>query len=299
MSTLRHQVSRFRLIILALIIIIVGLVVFIAQRQGKTAALPDLATQTVQIRNVQKIITSDGKLAGIDTRTVYLPAGTTVQEVKSHVGDSVLAGQIIYVVQVGKVKTEVKSPIAGNVTELNYQVNDQVVNPSLVAATIVNSSSYKIKLAINETDALNIAAGQKAALTFTAIDLDKTYAAVVDSVGITPITGTTGVNYEVVIKPQELPATLKLGLSVEVAITTAQADNVLAIPDSYLIEKDKKFYLKVISWKDAEHTDYDATEQEVTVGLQTDEYVEIKTGVKEGDEILDPSFTVQRKFGFF
>jgi hypothetical protein len=74
---------------------------------------------------------------------------------------------------------------------------------------------------------------------------------------------------------------------------------VLAIPESYLIEKDGSNYVKLLTWQDAERKQYQIAEVEVTLGLTTDVYVEIKAGLQEGQEIVEPTFTEARNFSLF
>jgi len=83
-------------------------------------------------------------------------------------------------------------------------------------------------------------------------------------------------------------------MSASVVITTATAENVLSVPESYVVEKEDKKFLKFINWTDSEKTTYEIKEEEVTTGLTTDEYVEITTGASEGDEIVEPNFEPAR-----
>jgi HlyD family secretion protein len=136
--------------------------------------------------------------------------------------------------------------------------------------------------------------GQTAEIVFPAISIDNTYSGVVESVSPDSIANSSTVSYKVVVKPTEMPDSLKLGMSANVEIVTARVENVLSVPESYVVEKDDKFFLKFVEWKDDTKTAYDIVEKEVTIGLVTDEYTEIKSGAKEGDEIVEPSFEPQR-----
>ena len=83
-------------------------------------------------------------------------------------------------------------------------------------------------------------------------------------------------------------------MSVEFEIKVAEALDVVAIPESFIIERDGKFFAKKITFKDAQKLTYDITQDEITLGLRTDEMAEVTSGIKEGDQIVAPSFTPNR-----
>lgn len=298
MSTLREQVSRFKLVVLLLIVVILGLVGFMASRQFANTK-PELVTIKPQVRNVQEIVTADGKLTGIDQRALLIPAGAVVKEVYVHVGQNVPQDADLLKYKLNNINFKLKSNIAGRITQLNYKAEDNVWALTQPAVVITDTSEYRVELAINETDVVNLKFKQQATLTYTAISLDDVYPGKVVEIAPAPIDSTNTVNYKVLIWPTKLPDKVKLGMSVDASIVTNEADNVIAIPENYLIEKDSKFYVRIVTWKDTAKTDYTTEDKEVKIGLRTDEYVEIKSGVTVDDEILEPTFNVTRRFGFF
>lgn len=299
MSTLRQQISRFKLIILLLLVVIVALGLLFANERNKNTGLPDIATIKVEKRDVIQTVTANGNIAGIDTREVFVPQ-SQVLELRVNEGDRVTQNQIVYLNKLNGKNFEVWAPINGIISDIKYKANDNVLSPAIAAFKVTDNSEYRINLEINENDVLNLAAGQKAALTFPAISLDKTYAGEVTYVSTTPLATGSTVNYKTTVKPTELPKEVRLGMSVDVEITTAQVDNVLAIPENYLIEKDNSYFAKLLKKTTSNNAEtYETIEIKVEIGLRTDTYVEIKSGLKEGDEIVSPSFTVERKFGFF
>lgn len=299
MSTLRQQVSRFKLIILVLIVVVVALGVMFANERNKNATLPDIATIKVEKRNVIQTVTANGNIAGIDEREVYVPA-SQVLELRVQEGERVSKDQIVYVNRLNGRDFEVWAPISGVISAVRYKAGDTIANPTVAAFKVSDDSEYRVELSINENDILNLKTGQKAELVFPAISLDDTFAGEVIYVSPTPISSTGTVNYLTKVKPTELPDSLRLGMSVDVEITTAQVDNVLAVPENYLIEKDNSYFIKILKTGTTDSTeDYEIAETEVQIGLRTDSYVEIKSGLNEGDEVVAPSFTVERSFGFF
>lgn len=301
MKGLRAELKRLRYAVIFLIIIVaIGAAVIFSQR-ANTNAVPDLATATAEIRDVKKIVSVDGNIAGRSERTVYLPTNAEITKVNFSVGDSVTKNSEIMRAEVVEgFDTNVKkykSPIKGTITAINYEVGDSV-SPGLAAFTVVDQSQYRIEVSINENDIIDLETEQQATLILPAISLDDEYKGEVSNIDPAPISTTGAINYRTVIKPTTLPEQVKLGMSVSADILVAQEEDVLAIPESFLIEKEDKIFVKRLVWQNTEKTEYEITELEVEIGLRTDEFVEITSGLTAGDELVEPSFTENRGFGF-
>lgn len=302
MSSLRNQLKRLRLIagVLLVLVIIFG-IGFVINRNQNSAAT-DLSTYTVSIQNVKQIVNVEGNVDGVNSRDVATVTGAKFIAVDVAPGQSVAAGARLARIQrttaVSTVEEDITAPIAGTVTVVNYAVNDVVANPSVVAFTVVDQSAYVIDLFVNENDIVNLQADQTAEVLFPAIDLDQTFPATVSKVSPAPTAGAV-VNYAVQVRLSEVPTGLRIGMSADVAILTAEVDDALAIPDSYLIERDGKLFVKKIAWKNEAKTEYELSEVEVEVGLRTDELVELTGGLNEGDELAEPAFVQPRAFSFF
>lgn len=302
MSSLRTQLKRFKIIFFILIVIILVLA-FLFLRERRSGNLSgELNIETVQARDVERIVSEEGVLRGVDERDVYLPSASKITEIRVDLGQKVDKDAVLAVIEsvsgTRVASVEIKAPIAGKVAQLNYQVDDLAL-ASLPAFKIVDDSSYRVDLSVNESDIIYVEVGQETLLTFPAISLDDSYDGSVESVALLPVEDGSIVNYKVVVVPNDLPSTIKLGMSVDVEIITARVEDVLAIPETYLVEKDDKYFVKVLTWNDANKTAYTVTEEEVTVGLVTDEYAELKAGVKAGTEILEPTFQTNSGFDFF
>lgn len=293
MSSLKQQVNRFRTIIIILVLVIIGLVLVMAFRENRINRPPEQSIATVTSQTVEQIVSTDGKLAGVDERSILLAAGAQVQEVKVKNGDRVASGQSLFIVQQSGRNFDITSPIAGIAGNVAVKAGE-LVTTGLVAARVIDDSEYRIPLAVSEAEIAQVAIGQKATLIFSAVSLDSTYDAEVVSVDPLANPSSTAVNYAVSIKPINVPSDVRLGMSVDVEITTAKVENVLAIPESFLIEKDEKFFVKLITWKNEDKTDYSTSEKEVILGLRTNELVEIKSGLASNDQVLDPAYTIQR-----
>jgi macrolide-specific efflux system membrane fusion protein len=116
----------------------------------------------------------------------------------------------------------------------------------------------------------------------------------VTAIGTTPIAGTVSqitptassssggssvVTYAVLIALPDAPATVLSGMTASVAVTTAQAANVIAVPAIALLGSAGSYTVRVIA--------ADGTPQVVVVqvGLVTTSLAEIKSGIAEGDTV--------------
>lgn len=297
MSALKTQINRYKKIVILLIFLIFALLFLFFARNSNVNNTNNLIVEKIQTRNVEKRVLSDGNVEGIDRRVVFFTPNLRVTEIRFNIGDKVNRDDVMAILTTidGRtINTEIKAPIAGIVTESNYKQNDIVSAVVSQGFIIVDNSSYKIELNVNENDIVDLKAGQSAKITYTAISVDTEFKGEVERVFPDSIQESAAVVYKVIIKPTEIPEDLKLGMSAGVVITTAKAENVLSIPESFLVEKEEKIFLKFINWTNNEKTNYTIEEKEITIGLRTDEYVEVKSGASEGDEVVEPEFVPQR-----
>lgn len=297
MKSLKNQISRYKKLILFLLIVLAVLAFVLFRNARSVNSTTNLVIEKVQTRNVEQKVTADGNIQGLDKRVVYFTPNQKVTEIRVSIGDQVNKDDVLAVlttVDGRNINTEVRSPINGIVTESNYKQNDIVSAVSSEGFIVVDTSSYKIELQVNENDIANLKTGQTCKITYPAISIDDEYLGEVERVYPDSLADSAAVTYRVIVKPTEVPEGLKLGMSANVVITTAQAVNVIAIPESFIVEKDDKVYLKFLNWTDSEKTNYSIEEKEVQIGLRTDEYVELKSGAKDGDEVVEPEFKPQR-----
>lgn len=303
MDKVKSQLKSMRTIITLLVIVIVVLVVVLVTGRQTGRTLPADATDFAAIRDIERTVDVDGKLTGVETTDFTLPTGAAIDEVLVEEGTRVSKDDVLmrYTTTgfTGTVEAELVAPAAGLVTQVNIKDGQTYFNTTVPAIQITDDSELVIDLSVNENDILEVKEDQTASLIFPALSFDDHYDAKVTKVGVSPIAGSLTVNYPVTVVPEELPKDVRLGMSVEVSILTEKAEEVLSIPGSYLIEREDKYYVKTVTFVDEEQTDYELEETEVEIGLETQTFVEITSGIKEGTQIVEPTFTVERSFGFF
>ena len=137
-----------------------------------------------------------------------------------------------------------------------------------------------VTAAFSESDVPNLKVGQAADVTIKAVGSDPV-AGTVSSIAESSASGSGGVvSYDVTVALTTPPATLRVGMSAQVSVTIAQSANVIAVPAAAVLGAGGTYVVQVI--------DADGQVQDVTVdvGLVTSSYIEIKTGIAEGQRVV-------------
>src|SRR6266567_1505131 len=225
-------------------------------------------------------------------------------------------------------KTTVYSPIDGTVTILNSKLGERIVATGQFAGTevmrVADLSRMQAVIDVNENDVPNVKIGDKANVKIDAYG-DRKFKGTVAQIGNTGKTTGSGTREDVLLRP---------GLSCTADIETNMVKDAIAVPmqavtirtgESNLSpEEIEKRKLKTAARDKADNNaDYVNERQEkaaqkeereklakvvflkkngkaqsikVTTGISDDTYMEIKTGVQPGDEVISGSYSaISRK----
>ena len=141
-------------------------------------------------------------------------------------------------------KMNVTAPLGGLVVTKSANNGDTLQSGKSIIS-IVDTTSYKIKVAVDELDISKIKNGQKVEIKFDAIE-NKTYEGAVETIAQLGDTSNNVTTYGVVISIKDL-AGIKLGMNASVNILIESKENVLAIPVEALVEKNGMNYVMVAS----------------------------------------------------
>jgi HlyD family secretion protein len=174
----------------------------------------------------------------------------------------------------------VTAPIDGTVILLKVNKGD-TVSPGVTAAIIGDVSHFVVDAYADEIDAVNIKKDQDVEISFDAFPYKKLEGSV-ESVAYTTTTTNQGVQaYEVKVALPKTELNIKDGLSATLDITTAVKKDVLSVPiESVATENGKSYVIVVLPENKFE-------KRFVQTGISSDNYTEILSGLKEGDEILE------------
>jgi multidrug efflux pump subunit AcrA (membrane-fusion protein) len=174
---------------------------------------------------------------------------------------------------------DVTAPIAGTIANLSVSPGQQVKTGD-VSVMIKNDTDSWAKLSVSEGDIGKIAVGQTATVYVDAIS-DSQIEGIVDrfdDIG----SDTSGIiTYNVYLNLGRVEETVKAGMTVQIDIETAKAEDVLLVSNTAI-----KTYQGV---KSVQVLDEDLGEPlylPVEIGIVGDTQTEIKKGISEGQEII-------------
>lgn len=201
-------------------------------------------------------------------------------------------------------ETNILAPIDGTVVGEPKTVGTMAVatsdNPTVIMR-IANLSSKEIKAKVDETDIGNIAVGQPATFTVDAFT-DKTFTARVKAIAQTDTTNSwdttsstttttsssASVIYYYVTLAVDDPENLLLpAMTARVDIHTADRPDALAIPLSALKTDTTGSYVVILNSDGTQENRY------VETGIYSDEYVEILSGLEDGEKVVNTSTVKQ------
>ena len=186
----------------------------------------------------------------------------------------------------------ITSPIDGTVIEKNYEVGD-TLDMSASAATVTypaviyDLSTLTFDLNVHELDISKIQVGQTVEITASALE-GQTFTGVVDKVNINGTTTGNRTTYPVTIVVDGAPSELYPGMNVSATILVEDVGNVLCIPVDYVSRGNTVLVAgEGCLDENGNVTDLSKIEtREVTLGRSNDEYIEILSGLEEGETVL-------------
>lgn len=149
----------------------------------------------------------------------------------------------------------------------------------VTAFTVSPDETMNLSISVDELDILSIAEGQRADITFDALE-NQTFTGTVTS-----ISGTASVNggvakYTVEIE-MEKDDNMRIGMNASATIKVEDAEDILLIPSAALQERGDSTFVYTGQSEDGTLTD----EVEVETGLSDGSNVEIISGLSEGDTV--------------
>ena len=168
----------------------------------------------------------------------------------------------------------ITAPIAGKISAKNISVGEltPTQTPSIV---LENANSVNVVIKVTETNINDITVGMatKISVPSTGLSYDGTISTISPSAD-----QKTGM-FDVQVDINNSDNNLKLGMVTDVTLVNPNENNTFLIPQQSVFEEDGTSYVYVTSGdKLAKHT--------VTVGNPKNQYVEIKDGLSEDDQIV-------------
>lgn len=184
----------------------------------------------------------------------------------------------------------ITSPISGKVVYKNVKKGDVISTyqraNSNAMVTIADLSTLKFEMQIDELDITKIKVGQEVIITIEALD-NKEFIGKVANINTIGVSAAGTTSYTIVV---EVPGTDEIysGMTVDAEIKVANKENVLRVPLT-AVRKGDVVYKKS---SNPEYQDKDTSvpkgyqKVKVEIGLNSNDYIEILSGLSKGDVVL-------------
>lgn len=180
----------------------------------------------------------------------------------------------------------IKSPINGTIVDKQYKAGDRVESGKSMC-TIYDLSYLKLIMNIDELDISQVKVGQSVEITADAVE-GKTFTGTITKVSVAGTTTNGTTSYPVTVRINENES-LWPGMNVDAKIVVSANDNALAIPVG-AVERGNQVLITAAS-PSASNAMKDASAPEgyvyvkVETGVSDNDYIEITSGLQEGDTV--------------
>lgn len=174
-------------------------------------------------------------------------------------------------------QTQLTAPIDGLIADEDLTVGE--MPPSRGAITLIDDTVYRIDLAIDETDIVNVEVGQPIVLNLDALP-EAEITGTVTKVASAPTIQEQLVTYVATVTLDEPPAAVRPGMNATATIIISELDNVLVVPNRF-IRVDTETQRTFITVED----DGQYRDVPVVIGARNDAESQIVSGLEAGQTI--------------
>jgi HlyD family secretion protein len=217
----------------------------------------------------------------------------------------------------------ITAPMSGIVTRRNVEEGEIAImgtlnNLGTVLLTIADLSTIETEIEVDETEVTHIKLGDRAKVTLDAFP-DTSFAGEVTEIGNSPIVSGVsaaqqGVDFQVIVTILDTIPKVRPGLSADAEITVAEVKDAPTIPIQSLTarrKRDLKGFNAAADTTNADTTKSEADETElegvfvvmdgkanfrpVKVGISSQKYFEVASGLETGEKVVSGNFKAIRE----
>lgn len=175
----------------------------------------------------------------------------------------------------------ISAPFSGILVAAPYSVTGVNVGPT-DTWELLNPETLYFRVLVDEIDIDAVRLGQEAIIEIDAIP-DRTFAAVVEKIAYTVSNTASGSVFPVELRFIE-PVSIeqqRVGMSGEARLIAAEREGVLSVPVEAITSREGKNYVQVL-------VENEPQDREVELGIETDDHVEITSGLSDQDRVVLP-----------
>jgi len=182
------------------------------------------------------------------------------------------------------VKYSVYAPFTGVIATLGDAQKGDTVSSNTVLATLITKEKIA-EITLNEVDAAKVKIGQKATITFDALE-DLTVTGQVIEIDTLGTTNQGVVDYGAQISLETTDEAIKPGMTLSAEIITDAKQDVVMVPTTAIKKQNDAYYVKMAA---------DLASVFVQLGLANDTMTEITSGLQEGDIVVTQTSSASSK----
>ena len=274
------------LLILILVIIISTITFFIGKQIGLNTNTSTTTTtvteETVSKHTITTTLSSTGEIETAKTEELGLDTSKYFSTMCVEEDDTVSEGENILEYTNG---TYLIAPY-DCVIESYSVPESQSKCTSSNNITIKSLKELQTSLNINESEISQVSEGQKVEITLSA-DESITYEGTISNLDSVGQYSTSGATFGATVQ-FENDGNAKIGMSISATIILQEVSDVVAVPIDAVTTENDKYYVEVVNEETGE-----TNKTEVETGVSDEEYVEIISGLEEGDKIQITRTTTQ------
>ena len=245
--------------------------------QSTNKTIEDVA---VEKQTIKKTLTATGQIESSETEKISLNTSYYFDSLYVEEDDIVKKGEKILKYTNGKYLT---APYDLVITKINTPDKGSKATSSNYIQ-VSNMSNLIVTIDVNESEISNIEEGQEVDIALNA-DSSKKYTGKINKISSVGTYSSSGTTFPVSVSIEN-DGDIKIGMSVSCTISIEKKEDVLAVPVSAVQINGDRRYVIVVDGKDTKEVD-------VTTGLSDDTYVEIKSGLNEGETVRVVTVTKQ------
>jgi Membrane-fusion protein len=272
------------LVLAAAAAIIVPNVVKNGNSRQTAQASSQIKTETVGTQDIQKEITGTGQIVTGNEQTLTPDADKEVDAVKVTEGQAVKKGAVLLTYTDDTTLTAPFNGIMGTVSVSDSSSSSSSSNAmnsessgNNGSLTIMSTDTLNIQLTVDETDLSSLKSGQTAEITVNALP-DASYTGKVTSISETGTYSNGSSTFTVTITLDKT-TNVKIGMSADVKIVVNRVTDAVAVPIEAVMGSGDNAKINVVG------SDGTVSPVSVELGLANDAYVQILSGVSEGETI--------------
>ena len=231
--------------------------------------------------DVSRIVADEGTRVSNGSTIIALES-SSVRNSVSAAADSVKDAQLSLESQYDNLDDfTIKSPIDGTIISKDQKAGD-TIDSNTKLCTIYDLSYLKITMNVDELDISKVSVGQKVQITADAVS-GQTFEGKVTSVNLAGTTTNGVTTYPVEVQITDYGDLLP-GMNVDTYIVVNEVKDVLGVPAA-AISRGNRVLVQIGNKSDDTSIPSGYEYVEVETGVSSDDFVEIKSGINEGDSV--------------